>query len=69
MFSERIMKRRRKKRSRDLETSISEGNVKDQIIAFLYAITKINDNEEVVSMTIGKLTKGNYPLTLKLKEI
>lgn len=55
---------------RIIETSISVGNVKDQIISLLYSFGIIKDNEEVLELNFNtkclKESEGVIPLTLKV---
>jgi hypothetical protein len=62
--------RRRKMNSngiRTIETSISVDNIKDQVIAFLYAIGVVHDNEGVVDITMGEVNNNLVPLAIQIK--
>jgi hypothetical protein len=50
---------------RNLQTAISEANLKAQIELFLRNFKKLRDNEDVVSLEIGELKDGVYPINIQ----
>jgi len=52
---------------RTIETSISVDNIKDQVIAFLYAIGVVHDNEGVVDLKMGEMNNNLVPLAIQIK--
>lgn len=58
---------------REIETTISLANIKDQVAALLYASGMVHDNEEVLDIIFDFTDgyegwNGNYPIKIKLKK-
>jgi len=53
--------------SRTIETAISTGMIRDQIIQFLYATGIVREDEDVKSLDFGKLVNLNKDSVIPLK--
>ena len=52
---------------REIETSVSVANVKDQIIALLYAAGVVHDDEDVIDVEIIRDFRGETQVPIKIK--
>ena len=52
---------------REIETSVSVSNVKDQIIALLYAAGMVHDDEDVIDVEITRDFRGEHQVPIKIK--
>jgi len=61
-------RRRTMNSERSIQLTISRDNVVSQVAAFLVAIGVIRDNEEIVDIKFGDVSKELVPITICFKE-
>jgi len=53
---------------RTIETQISLDNIKSGVIPLLTAFGFVHDDEEVMDITLGKLTEETVPMTISIRK-
>lgn len=65
-FGGPILKRKQPTRNRRIELNSSQ--LRDIIVAHLYAVSVLDNNEEVIDIHLPEMFKHSFPMELKIRK-